>query len=366
MHRRFFLKSLSALAFNTIINRNIMANNYSNLIMPAEDAIHKRTFMAYVANDYIWSHKQIKRVKEDLLLIAKTISKYEQVVMLVNTYDFEQLNTLLKKHTSKYPIIAVQTPLDDLWLRDIAPLFVANDDRKQYAINFNFNGWGNKQQHSKDKNIAKFIANYTNTPLLNSNLVMEGGGIEVDGFGTAIATKSCILNNNRNPNLTLKQIEQKLEKYLGIKKVIWLNGIASADITDGHIDFYARFTHKGQVVVSRDNYKPSFDYAITRENIEVLKQATDVFGNKLNIKIIDTPNKINTHYGIKDFAAGYVGFYICNNAVIMQSFGDEVADATAKKTMQNIYPNKIIEQINIDGIASGGGSIHCATNWQPI
>jgi len=144
-----------------------------------------------------------------------------------------------------------------------------------------------------------------------------------------------------------------------------LNGIKGKDITDGHTDFYARFARPGVVVVSRDTDKSSYDYKITRENIEILKSSTDAKGNSFDIIILDTPWDINTRFGTNDFAAGYVGYYVCNEAIIMQKFGDKNADNAAKQTLAKVFPRHRIEQIAIDGIASGGGSIHCATQQEP-
>jgi len=194
---------------------------------------------------------------------------------------------------------------------------------------------------------------------------LEGGCFELDGQGTAIMTESCILNDNRNPNKGKAEVENELKKLLGLDKIIWLKGIKGKDITDGHTDFYARFAKPGVIVVSRDMDKSSYDYKITRENIEILKSSTDAKGNSLDIIILDTPWDINTKYGMKDFAAGYVGYYVCNGAVIIQIFGDKNMDNVAKQKLAKAFPNHRIEQIAIDGIASGGGSIHCATQQEP-
>ena len=153
---------------------------------------------------------------------------------------------------------------------------------------------------------------------------------------------------------------------MGVVKVIWLEGVAGRDITDGHTDFYARFVRPGEVLVSRDNYRSSYDYQVTRENIAILSAATDAFGKQLIVTVLDTPDVINEAYGVAQFAAGYVGYYVCNGGVIMQQFGDKKRDQQAKEIVQKAYPKHTIEQINIDAIASGGGSIHCATQQQPI
>ncbi len=235
---------------------------------------------------------------------------------------------------------------------------------EKIAIDFNFNGWGNKQKHNKDKKVARFIAEYSGATLQTTDVVLEGGCFEVDGHGTAIMTKSCIINDNRNPHLSQIEIEEELKRLLGLRKIIWLEGVKGKDITDGHTDFYARFIRPGEVIVSRDNYKDGYDYQVTRDNIQHLSTATDADGRALKLHIVDTPDIINERFGINDFAAGYIGYYVCNGAVIAQKFGDERTDQEAKKILEQAFPDRIIEQISIDGIASGGGSIHCATQQE--
>jgi len=341
------------------------ANNLSHsLHMPDESHQHQRTWMAFVANEYIWSRQQIPEVKKNLILIAQTIAKYEPVSMLVSPVNYKEAQYLLNTSSHHFPIELVEFAIDDLWLRDTGPTFVSNNQGEKTAIDFNFNGWGNKQEHSQDKKVARFIAQQTDAILKTTDIILEGGCFEVDGHGTAIMTKSCIVNNNRNPLLTQTQIEEELKTLLGLKKIIWLEGIKGKDITDGHTDFYARFSKPGEVIVNRDNYRDSYDYKITRANIEILRKSTDAYGKPLKVVIIDTPDLINKKYGVDDFAAGYIGYYVCNNAVIAQKFGDKKADKKAKSILQKAFPNRVIEQIAIDGIASGGGSIHCATQQE--
>lgn len=370
VNRRHFIKSASLLAsYFTMVSHSpfVIGQPAPMYFMPEESTDHKRTWMSFVANDYIWSKKQIPAVKRDLALIAKTIAKYEPVSILVSPEDYHEAAALLdglNNHNHQIQLIEFST--DDLWLRDTGPTFVKGSDGKKYAIDFNFNGWGEKQEHAQDANVAKLITKSSNTRRVITDLVLEGGCFEVDGHGTAIFTKSCIINDNRNPEFTQRKIEQELMYLLGLKKIIWLDGIKGKDITDGHTDFYARFIKKGVVLVSRDNYESSYDYDITRQNIEILRNSTDASGNKLKTIVIDTPDTINETYGVNDFAAGYIGYYVCNNAVILQSFGDVPADHRAKRILQQAYPDRSIEQISIDGIASGGGSIHCATQQEPL
>jgi agmatine deiminase len=365
--RRQLIKATYILLGSKILTNKAYATNKANnmFYFPDESHPHKKTWMAFVANESIWSQKQIPEVKRNLALIANTIAKYEPVSVLVNPQDLKEANKLLNIDASNYKISIHQCDLDDLWLRDTGPSFVINDSGQKLAIDFNFNGWGNKQAHSKDKHVAEFIAKASKTELRKANIVLEGGCFEVDGAGTSIMAKSCILNENRNPGWSQTNVEDELMDLLGLRKIIWLEGIKGMDITDGHTDFYARFKEPGQVIVSRENFRESFDYEITRENIKVLSNSVDADGQALKLHIIDTPNQFNERFGSRDFAAGYIGYYICNGAVIAQKFGDMQADAKAYSILKQAFPNRVIEQISIDGIASGGGSIHCATQQEP-
>ena len=367
--RRNFFKYTSLFLGGIMLTNNSYSSSKrfssSSLFMPDESKPHERTWMAFVANDYIWFKRQIPEVKRNLATIAKTIAKYEPVSMLVSRNDYQEAEKLLRNLDShSFPIHLIEFETDDLWLRDTGPTFVTNKHGEKIAIDFNFNGWGNKQVHARDAKVAEFVAKQSGAIVEKTDLVLEGGCFEIDGYGTAILTKSCVLNENRNPYLSQHEVEQELMRLLGLRKIIWLEGIKGKDITDGHIDFYARFTKPSEIVVSRDNYNASYDYEITRENIKVLRNSKDADGNELNVLVIDTPDIINEKYGVDDFAAGYIGYYVCNGAVIAQKFGDRQADARAKRILQKAFPNRMVEQIAIDGIASGGGSIHCATQQE--
>lgn len=334
--------------------------------MPEESEPHKRTWMAYIASYDIWEARQVPEVQRNLASIAKTIAKYEPVSMLVRKQDIDTaIGHLGGLNTHTFPIELIEFDMNDLWMRDTGPIFVVNGKGQKSAVNFNFNGWGEDQEYELDAKVSGFVAKKAGVNIVKSSLVLEGGCFETDGHGTAIMTESCILNNNRNPNKSKKEVEDELKELLGLEKIIWLKGVSGKDITDGHTDFYARFVKPGVVVVSRDSDKSSYDYKATRENIDILKSSTDAKGNSFKLIILDTPWDINTKYGTKSFAAGYVGYYVCNGAIIMQKFGDKRADFAAKQKIAKAFPNHRIEQVSIDGIASGGGSIHCATQQEP-
>lgn len=328
--------------------------------MPDEGGAHRAVWMAFAARESIWTAELRQPVQQALARIANAISVYEPVKMLVNTEDLATARQLCGPSVQ-----LIEHPIDDLWMRDTGCIFVRNARGARAAVSFNFNGWGNKQPHARDATVAARMAEITGLPLLSSRLVLEGGGIEVDGQGTAIITESCVLNGNRNPGVGKAQAEDELKRLLGLEKIIWLPGIAGQDITDGHTDFYARFLKPGVVVAALDNDSRSFDYAVTRRHLELLRAATDARGRALQIVTLETPGRVRPTYARKDFAAGYVNFLLTDKALFLPEFGDAVADEAARAALAAQVPGHQIVQLNIDAIAAGGGGIHCTTQQEP-
>ncbi|MEM1369754.1 MAG: agmatine deiminase family protein, partial [Cyanobacteria bacterium P01_H01_bin.15] len=307
-----------------------------------------------------WGHWLLPQVQQDLATLANTIVKYEPVSMLVREREYELAQSLMDS-----AVELIISPLDDLWIRDTGPVFVMTETGERAAIDFNFNGWGEKQGYRRDAQVAEFVAKQAGVTIINTDLVLEGGCLEVDGEGTAIITESCVVNPNRNPGLTKLQIEAELKSLLGLNKIIWLPGIRGMDITDGHTDFYARFVRPGVVIAAFDPDPESFDHAVMRQHLEILRTASDAQGQSLDVIVLENPMIIREAYATEEFAAGYAGFYVCNGAVIMQEFGDIKADNAAKQHLQQAFPDLEIVQINLDAITAGGGTIHCATQQEP-
>lgn len=328
--------------------------------MPDEAETHARTWMAFGASVEVWGNKLLPEVRRNLATIALAIAEHEPVAMLVRPAEMD-----IAKQAMGTAVELIAAELDDLWMRDTGPVFVQSATGDKAAVDFHFNGWGNKQSHAFDARVAARVAAHSHTALIDSRLVLEGGGLEVDGRGTAIVTESCVLNANRNPGVSKAQCEAELARLLGVQKVIWLPGIKGRDITDGHTDFYARFAKPGVVLAGLDPDPGSFDHAVTQRHLGILRASTDTQGKPLEVHTLPGPRHWRQTYASKEFAAGYINFYVCNGAVIAPKFGDRNADAACRDTLQALFPLRRIVQINIDAIAAGGGGIHCTTQQEP-
>ncbi len=343
---------------NSRDSENLMNDNW---LMPEEGETHQRTWMSFGASRRIWGRDLLEVVRENLTTIAQTIAKFEPVTLCVREDEAELAREYF---TDLENIDWFVCPLNDIWIRDFGAVYVANQDGERAAVDFNFNGWGDKQEFGKDSKVAALMAEESGVQRLQTGLCLEGGGLEVDGQGTAIITESCVLNENRNPGWTKEACEEELLRVLGLKKIIWLPGVKGADITDGHTDFYARFTHPGVVVAHLDPDETSPENELTLRHLEILENANDARGKALEVVALEPPTTVREEFDSEDFCAGYINFYVCNEAVIAMEFGDEATDQATRDKLTQLFPDREIVMLNIDGIAAGGGGIHCVTQQE--
>ncbi|MGW2547125.1 agmatine deiminase family protein, partial [Kitasatospora sp. NPDC001574] len=338
------------------------------LRMPAETDPHTRTFMAWPALSSVWQN-QLSGVRRDIAELAHTISRYEPVVMLARPGQAAAARYACGSG-AYHPIEVLDIPVDDLWIRDFGPTFVVAPGSVA-GVDTNFNGWGKRgtsyyQPYANDAAAAAGLLAEYGIDRIRAPFVGEGGSLETDGEGTLLVTVSSLVNPNRNPGRSQAQVEQGLKSALGVEKVIWVPGLAGQDITDCHIDCLARFTAPGKVIL--DQPGPGTDdrwVAVYNETKRLLHAATDARGRRLQVTELPGPDRREIRGRGKDFLSSYTNYYTVNGAVIAPQFGDGYADGVAYAILQAAYPDRRIVQTAIDGIASGGGGIHCSTQSQP-
>lgn len=327
---------------------------------PLESDPHELTFMQWPSRANIYGGKsQLEAVRSKIALIARSISKFEPVIILA---PVEQSEAATKAAGSDIAVWDI--PTDDLWCRDAGPTFVVSADGKIAVSDLGFNGWGGKQRHAEDSQIAKRVAKRLELPVFTNGITGEAGGVETDGAGTLLAHESSWINPNRNTQ-SKAEITRRLLDAFGAEHMIWAPGIKGADITDYHIDALARFVKPGQVILQLGNSRDRSDpWSVAAfETYEILKTARDAQGQKLDIVIIPEPIRIRSRS--KDFVSSYVNYYVCNGAVIGAEFGDDTADAKAQSILQELYPGRQVVSLNVDPIGEAGGGIHCATQQKP-
>ncbi|MFF4647928.1 agmatine deiminase family protein [Streptomyces sp. NPDC001389] len=337
------------------------AANGAKRRLGAEWESHARTFMAWPALAAgVWD-KDLPYVREDIARIARAVGKYEAVVMMARP---DQADAAQRACGSQVEVIPLA--VDDLWARDTVPVFV-EEAGKAVGVDFNFNGWGNKQQHGNDAQVGRTLLRTYGIPRVQAPLVAEGGSFETDGEGTLLVTESSIVNDNRNRGKSRDTVEAELKKTLGVEKVVWLAGVRGQDITDAHVDSLVRFTAPGVVLLDRahpntppDSWSRSADQAKS-----VLSKATDARGRRFRIIDLPQPDLDRITGRGDDFVSTYANFYVANDAVLLPRFGDRQADDRARGILREHFPKRDVVQVEIDTIASGGGGIHCSTHDQP-
>ncbi|MEK2494994.1 agmatine deiminase family protein [Kitasatospora purpeofusca] len=326
----------------------------------AEWENHLRTVMSWPSSENVWG-EQLAEVRRDVAGLAQAIAAREPVVLMARP---DQKDAAQKACGAAVEVVPVT--VDDLWARDTVPVFV-EEGGKVKGVDFNFNGWGRKQQHANDAKVARTVLAKYGVERIETRLVAEGGSFETDGEGTLLVTESSVVNANRNPGMTRDQVEAELKKALGVTKVVWLAGVKGKDITDAHVDCLVRFVAPGVVVLDKafpgtppDVWSRSADQARS-----VLGSATDARGRKLQVIELQQPDPDRITGRGDAFVSSYMNFYIGTKGVYLPKFGDQKADEHAQQVMKKYFPTREIVPVKIDGIAGGGGGIHCATHDIP-
>jgi agmatine deiminase len=329
--------------------------------MPAEDRPHAATWMCFPSSADVWG-RDLADVQFAIADIALAIAEFEPVRMLARP---EARSLALDLVGSDVELI--DGPVDDLWARDTLPLFLVdpNTPASLSAARVRFNGWGDKQIHAGDSQLAGHVADLLGIELIDTGVTGEGGGVETDGNGTLIAARSSWVNPNRNPGRSEDDIATALVAGLGASRMLWVDGVAGEDITDGHIDTLARFVDATTIIHEYPSYvEPGetwYDVAVSTHR--TLEPLTRLDGSPYRLVPLTQP--ATTRAAGDQFLSSYVNYYVCNGAVIAPRFGDDTADAIAREQLADLHPGREIVQLDIDPLAEGGGGIHCATQQQP-
>jgi agmatine deiminase len=317
--------------------------------------------MAWPARADIWGG-MLAGVRGDVASVAQTIARFEPVAMVARPHQARAAAAACGRGVEIVPLVN-----DDLWMRDMGPVFLVNGHGGLAGLDMNFNGWGNKQAHANDARIARQVLALLGVPRFTAPFVAEGGALEVDGWGAVMATESSIINPNRNPGRSRAQLTAEICGYLGARTMIWVPGLAGHDITDDHIDGLARFAGPADVLVDQPADPAATNaWAVSeRQALTILRQSRDAAGRLLRCRISRESATIPPHENPGLFVNVYVNWYVCNGAVLIPRFGDRNADGAARSLVASLYPGREIVQLTIDNLAEGGGGIHCVTQQQP-
>ena len=327
--------------------------------MPAESAPHERTLMAWptvgLAAIGLWGEAGLAGARAVYAGIARTIARFEPVTMIAAPDDVDGAATDLGP-----TIDVVGLPIDDSWMRDSGPIVVRDADGTRRALHFRFNAWGEKwSPWDADAAVGAVIAERLRLPVHEIPMVLEGGSVAIDGAGTLVTTERCLLNPNRNPQMTPTDIEQVLRECFGVNHIVWLaDGIAEDDGTDGHVDNVVAFCAPGHALLQSCADADNPNHAIALDNRRRLEAA--------GVTVTEIPVLPYAWFGESRrwIPVPYVNFYVLNGAVVVPTAGDP-ADTDALATISEQFPGREIVAVPGAVLAHGGGGVHCITQQVP-
>jgi len=326
--------------------------------MPAEWAQHSGCLVSLPCKEETWCGF-IKEAKRAYYEIIKAINKFEPVIVLSDPSTVKEARAVLDP---KMEIIEI--PLDDSWIRDNGPIFVISNSGEVAMVQFGFNGWGKHfLPYDRDAKVPEQLSEHFEVRRYIAPMVLEGGAICVDGEGTLLTTESCLLNANRNPNLSREQVERILGDYLGVRKVLWIKQGIYKSAIDGHIDGVAAFVGPKTVIHASTNDKSDPNYEIMKDNIARLETMTDAKGR--SIEIIKFPIPVRREIDGNRIAPCYTNFFIADGGIVAPTFG-EPNDNIALEILRDLFPKHEVVDVRCEYIGVGGGEIHCITQQIPF
>ncbi len=330
--------------------------------MPAEWEPHEATWLSWPKNSLTFPPKLIGKVEATFCEIIKALSFGEKVRLLFNDEaasrpalkQIESAGANMKNVELKF------IRSSDVWTRDYCPIFLLNKKtRKKAAVKWTFNAWGEKYDDLLYDNIAgDKVAEAAAVKIFRPNMVLEGGSIEANGADTLMTTEQCLLNPNRNPNRSRREIEEIIKQFLGVSDVLWLKEGISGDDTDGHIDDFCRFFGKNQVLCAVEPNSSDDNFSSLLKNREILEDSS------FEIIELPMPRPLVDSEEDRRLPASYANFYITNKVVLLPMFGDP-KDKEAEEILQTCFSKREIVPIPAKALVFGYGGIHCATQQEP-
>jgi agmatine deiminase len=347
--------------------------------MPGEFEPHDGCWMAWPERPDNW-REGARPAQEAYAAVAAAIAASEPVTMGVSDAQFERCRSLLPA-----AVRVVELSSDDAWIRDTGPSFVVDGAGGRRGVDWRFNAWGGLEgglysPWDRDDRVAAKVLEIEGADRYRAPLVLEGGAIHVDGEGTVLTTEECLLNPNRNPELSRGQIERALCDYLGAEKVVWLGRGVFADETDGHVDNLACFARPGVVLLSWSEDGSDPQAAISAAALERLEAASDARGRSFEVVRLPSPGPLLIEAGeaagveaVKGtkprragdrLAASYANFYLGSSRVVLPLL-DERHDDEAATVLAGCFPEREVVGVPAREILLGGGNVHCITQQVP-
>lgn len=332
--------------------------------LPAEWEQQDGVLLAWPHEESDW-HPVLDIVEPVFVEIARLISMFEQAVIVVP--DAHGMGQKLEQAgTDMSNVRFCRLGTNDTWARDFGPITILENGSPR-ILDFGFNGWGLKFAANLDNLITSRLHQagvFNDTPLTTVGLILEGGSIESDGAGTILTTAECLLEANRNPHMSRREIDSVLAELLGADHSLWLeNGFLAGDDTDSHVDTLARLAPDDTIVyVACDDPTDEHYHALKAMEAELIGFRTR---NGRPFRLIPLPwpePKLDSEG--KRLPATYANFLIINRAVLVPTYRDK-NDNSALEAIRDAFPGRSIIGVDCLPLILQHGSLHCVTMQLP-
>lgn len=317
--------------------------------MPPEWAPQEWLWIGFPHDADEWP-EVLGRAQQQIAAFASAVAESGQPVRLLVR---DAANEARARNLVSSAVTLERRTFGDVWLRDTGPL-VRSDGT---ALRCRFNGWGGKYLMAGDQTIGAELARDAGLAVTQSDWILEGGAIDTDGTGLVVTTEQCLLNPNRNPQLSRDEIDARLARDLGFDRVLWLGDGLMNDHTDGHVDNLARFVAPGRLVLPRATGADDPNADIYAD----AKARAEAFG--VEVAEIPSPGLVTRADFIEP--ASYVNFAITTNLVVVPTFGSQ-HDADGVAAIADLFPDRATIGLPADAVLAGGGGFHCASQQMPV
>jgi agmatine deiminase len=331
--------------------------------MPAEWESHAATWLSWPRREGISFPGSFDRVLPTLRAMVEALSQSEPVCINVchDAHEAEAREVLDGLAMDR--IVFHHVPTNEPWCRDHGPVFLTRPQEPRLAVvDWDYNAWGGKYPPCDlDEVVPTRVAELLKLPVFYPRMILEGGSIEVNGAGALLTSEGCLLNRNRNPDLSREQIEKRLRDYVGVLQILWLGEGTEGDDTDGHIDNLARFVSANTVMAMTEEDRASANYEPLQENLRRLREMK-IDHQPLEIIELPMPRRMVREDLV--LPASYANFYIANKVVLVPTYADP-GDQRVLDTLAKLFPGRRVVGIDCRELIWGLGAFHCLTQQQP-
>lgn len=380
-------------------------------------------------------------------VIAEVITALKPHVTVKLAFDSDSLRQtaltrLVRLGVDTAGVRSYVMPGERYWIRDHGAAFLVNDRGQRGVADFGWDEYGVPaflhQYHEGNRDsvaaawnrwkehiaatgrVDSLMAVAEGATILKTNVVHEGGAIEVNGRGTLILCEATVFQ--RNPTLSRATIEAEFKRVLGVTNIIWMKrGLADdphyfyrrikgeyvGSGTGGHTDEFVRFVNPNTLLLawvdeSEKDRDPlsRMNYERMNENLAILEKARDQDGKPFTIIKVPLPDliartivakenldqgEVSLNLKVSQFipaerpkpgdrlrrvaAASYLNYLVTNGLVLLPTYvgagSSREKEDRVRRIFERQFPGREIRFFDVLPQNWQGGGLHCSTQQQP-